>query len=322
MMTSQGILRLMQACGYSADERSWEWMNRLCPQGEALVETAPSENGEVAGHYGVWPKLLCCGGATLRVGMAVHAAVHPGHRGLEVLHGLMERVVLRCRQEGIPFLYGFPNERIWLVYLRFFKWQAMDDRTALELPLSGWRQPKADGAGAGVRCRLSESPRFDAEHGEIHEAMTRQGALRGWVGAVKDRAWLDWRYARRPRVCYPMIEARSSGGELLGYVILKQYERAGVRHGHLVDFAIRPSQEQVFPSLVHAALGWFKEQGLDVASCWMPEGTRPAQDLAGTGFRPTGFSTHLGILRIEGQDVPPAFLSGRWHVVMGDSDAF
>ena len=305
------VLRLLRACGYSPDERWWRWMNEECPQGKTLVELAVAGDGEVVGHYSVWPKLLRSGGATLRAGMAIHAAVHPDHRGLSILKDLMQRTVARCREEGIAFIYAFPNDQVWLVYLRFLQWKELGDLKACEISLEGWDEPEQ---GGSLQWVLRDPPVFEEAHGRIQQAMLEEGSLREKIAAVKDRAWLEWRYARHPRVRYPLLEGRSSSGELVAYGVLKLYEKAGIRYGHIVDFGVLPSAEQGFPALVRAALRFFKSRGADVASCWFSD-----EQL---GFRKTGFITHVGIRPVEPENSGETFMLNPWHVTMGDSDAF
>ncbi|GEM_PF-4890458 len=316
------VLRLLRASGYAPDERSWRWMNRGCPQGETLVELAVTEEGEAVGHYSIWPRQVRLNGVPTRIGMAIHAVVHPEHRGLSVLQGLLQRVLLRCREEGMPFLYAFPNDRVWLVYLKFFQWQAAGEIAAWELPLERWKEPAATGATA-TRWVLRDPPVFFEEaHGRIHQAMLESGPFASKVGAIKDSSWLTWRYAKHPHVNYQLLEARSPAGELAGYLVLKRYEKDGVRYGHLIDFGIDPSRADCFSGLVRAALREFRTQGVQVASCWASDGLPMTAILEQLGFRRTGFTTHMGIRQIEPEKPEEAFMLNRWHVAMGDSDAF
>lgn len=315
----QAVLRLMRASGYAPDERSWRWMNRGCPQGETFVELAVAEDGEVVGHYSVWPKQVRLNGVPTRVGMAIHAVVHPEHRGLSVLQGLLQRVLLRCREEGLPFLYAFPNDRVWLVYLKFFQWQPAGEITAWELPLDRWNEAAAESAARWV---LRDPPVFEEAHGRIHQAMLESDPFANKLSAVKDRAWLTWRYAEHPHVNYQLLEARSPAGELAGYLVLKRYEKAGVRYGHLIDFGIDPSRGDCFPGLARTALQEFRDQGVQVASCWASDSLPMTAVLERLGFRQSGFTTHMGIRQIEPGKPEEAFMLNRWHVAMGDSDAF
>ena len=317
----QAVLRLMRTSGYAPDEPSWQWMNRQCPQGRTLVELAVTEEGEVVGHYGVWPKTLRLKGVPVRVGMAIHAVVHPDHRGLSVLQGLMQRVLLRCREEGIPFLYAFPNDRVWLVYLKFFQWQAVGEIAAWELPLDRWTDAPA-AMETTFRWVLRDPPVFGEAHGQIHRAMVQSGSFLEKVSAVKDQAWLTWRYANHPHVNYQLLEARSPAGELFGYLVLKRFEKAGVQYGHLVDFGVHPSREDCFPGLIGAALREFRNEGAAIVSSWLPEGIPMTTVLEQMGFRHTGFATHLGVRWIEPRKSGEAFMLSQWHVTMGDSDAF
>ncbi len=307
------ILPFLWECGYRPDERFWSWIHRECPEGPTLVELAWAGEQPV-GHYAVLPRRLLMGGRPIRVGLAIHAVVHPQWRGLEVLSRLMRRIFDRCRKEGIPWIYGFPNEQIWLVYQKIFRWRSVGDLAALELPLDRWQGRRGDPR----LLRLMENPVFDRRY----EPFARPEAVPGWVVPIKSPAYLQWRYALNPKERYRLLELCRSDGTLSGFLVLKRYEKGGIRYGHLVDMGIDPASAQQLPGLMLDALSLFQKEGVQVASCWAAPGTIFFRTLEEMGFRPSGFKTPVGFREMEGTSPQELFSLERWHIVMGDSDAF
>lgn len=307
------VIKFFEECGYQLDGAFWYWINKECPHGETIVELAIS--GErVVGHYSVLPRLVAVNGKTVGAGLAVQAAVHPQFRGLSILRELVDRTFDRCREAKIPFVYGFPNNNIWMVYLKVFRWQEVGYLPALELPLSSFRTGDSD----SLHISVYDDVCFDERVGEFERA--------DWLFektfVMKNRNYLSWRYIHNPRVRYHLVEANENGGGLAGYLVLKVFEKESIKYGHIVDLNCRPSSLALFAPMVYRAISWFLIQGVSVASCWVLKGTPFYEVLLQIGFQPTGFLTNMGY-RVIDPDFPVERLHvDRWHTVMGDSDAF
>lgn len=307
------IVAFLRECGYDPDLAFWHWINRACPHGQALVELALAQD-RVIGHFGVLPRLVWMDGTMIRAGLALHAAVHPQFRGLAMLRELLQRMIQRCRREGMPFFYAFPRRDIWLMYSTLFDWRCLGEVVTLERPLQGsaWEN-RADPA-----IRFRERSTFD----ERYRSFNGSAWLSGTHHVVKDAAFARWRYEHHPRNQYPQLELLGEDGELLGYLLLKLYNKAGKRYGHWVDVGLKPQALERFPALAKAAMTWFAQQQVDVASCWMLPKSPLFATIQRMGFQPTGFTTYVGYQLVE-----PGFPTGglditRWHMMMGDSDAF
>lgn len=307
------VVSFLRECGYDSDGRFWSWINRECPHGQALVELALVQD-RVVGHYGVLPRPVWMDGKVVRAGLAIHAAVHPQFRGLEILRQLLARMVRRCRQEGIPFIYGFPRPDVWLMYFKLFDWKPMGELVTLELPLKGFRLEQGD------------HPRIQFRDRAVFDERYRMFDDLEWLGAVhhvvKDREFARWRYANHPRVRYPLLELQGEGGEPLGTLVLKLYEKEKKRYGHLVDLGLKPAAFPLFSKLVATGLKWFFQQGVDVASCWMLENSPLFGVIQEAGFQATGFTTYVGYRLVDPSFPTQGLGLERWHMVMGDSDAF
>lgn len=309
----EAIIAFLRECGYEPDLAFWRWINRESPQSTTLIEVA--EKGQrIIGHYAVLPRRLSVGGASVTAGQAIHAAVHPEFRGLAVLQGLMRRIVEASRAAGLPFLYAFPNEQIWLVYRKFFGWEDAGDIVALECPV-GRSEATAD---TDFTVVLRDPIRFD----ERYQGLMPSSASDGTTHVLKDVAYLQWRYAGHPKVRYELLEAHARSGALAGYAILKRYQKGTTRYGHVVEVGLRDGVTSACRTLLAAALSLFHRQEVDTASCWLSRRSPWFAAADAMGFQSTGFATHMGY-RLLDQSFPAHHLGREhWQLVMGDSDAF
>jgi GNAT superfamily N-acetyltransferase len=116
------------------------------------------------------------------------------------------------------------------------------------------RRPRRDG------IRVSEITAFDARFDDLW----RRQATPARVMVVRDRSYLDWRFARRPDVRYAILAALA-GEALLGYLVLRTAGRSGIRWGYLVDFLVEAPA--AWTALVDAALERFHGEGVALAAC-------------------------------------------------------
>lgn len=308
-----GILDLFRAAGCPHDSRFWKWFNMQNPYGSTFARVAVRD-GKILGHYSVLPRKVYVGSRPLMAGLAVHAAVMPGERNLNTILRLCHEVYEDCRKAGMAFVYGFPNDRIWLVKTRLLDWKSVSDFTWLSVPISDLRERFPDRDGANIRVIT----KFNENHVQI------------WVHLIKDyiicdrsAEFLNWRFQDHPEITYQMYEDSDQIGSLSGYIVLKVYQREEKRYGHIVDVGTDPSQmEKVLKQLFGISVLWFESNDVDVVSCWMFPGSPYHGWLEEHGFREAGLTTHFGC-KILQEDVGTLVLErSRWYVAMGDSDAF
>ena len=308
------IIPFLRECGYSPDDRSWNWINRRCPHGETLVELGLME-GRIVGHYSVLPRPLDVRGVRVSSGLAIHAAVHPQFRGLALLQGLMGRIVERCRENRTRFIYAFPNDQIWLVYQKLFHWQSLGNLDVLELSLADWTDRERAPSGISVQDPVF----FDERYEDFLRSLGSQGAQ---ISVLKDRSYLNWRYADHPKVSYRLLEARGNGTEILGFLILKRYEKLGKHYGHLVEFGVRPENTPVGVRLVRQALAELSHPPVDVVSCWISQHDPLYPVLRQMGFDVGNSQAPVGYRWVDPVRPPETFELKDWQIRMGDSDAF
>jgi GNAT superfamily N-acetyltransferase len=119
--------------GYRLDRRAWARFYFVNPYGDAIV--ALGWSGDLlVGHQALVPHALTDGyGGEYRYYLAMSLMLHPDHRGFPAFHRLVATTTAVARQEGAPFILGFPNGNSYALFQRAFGW-----KTLLETELYNW----------------------------------------------------------------------------------------------------------------------------------------------------------------------------------------
>jgi hypothetical protein len=133
----------------------------------------------------------------------------------------------------------------------------------------------------------------------------------------RDRAYLDWKYARCPHRRYDVTEARR-GGRLDGFAVSRHEDHRGLRLGWVIDVFADAGDHDVKDALLGAVLDGFRRAGVARAQAFSMNAALAA-DLRHRGFaRGTSPMQFCVRTRVDSADVLAD--RGRWHVVFGDSD--
>lgn len=137
--------------------------------------------------------------------------------------------------------------------------------------------------------------------------------------AERKASYLQWKYREIPYVTYDIYQALR-GGELAGYLVLRDTEKNGVKLGLLIDWFAHPDDAAVLDSLIDRAAEWGREKGVARLQTFTFD-----QRLAGR-LRYKGFfevkSPMQFCLRVHSDHVDESFFTNTsaWHVTFGDSD--
>jgi GNAT superfamily N-acetyltransferase len=86
------------------------------------------------------------------------------------------------------------------------------------------------------------------------------------VMIVRDRRYLEWRFAQRPDAHYNILTATRES-DVLGYMVTRCTDTAGERWGYLVDFLVQDRSPALFALLVQRALDDLRQEGAAGVSC-------------------------------------------------------
>ena len=173
------------------------------------------------------------------------------------------------------------------------------------------RQP----AHAGVT--ISQVDTFDQRVDALWKRVCRDYP----VIVVRDLLYLNWRFTDRPDAKYTVLVA-TRGFDLVGYLVFRSSEKAGLRIGYLVDFLVEGRSSSLLALLVEEAVGCLRREGVGVISC---RATNPSyrRVLYRQGFypwpwvQPRYFHPRTDLLDTTLQ----VFRDTRkWFLTMGDGD--
>lgn len=222
-----------------------------------------------------------------------------------------EAFVLENRALGIPFYFGFPNERHRSIGERLLGFRTVERA-------GEWTRPLAGLAPRGrLRRRLLRAERVTG-FGPRHDALAEEIHARPGWRTERTRAALHWRYAARPGIPYHLLELRGPFGRSEGYLVARPVGGRAL----LVDLQLRDERSGPLGDLVGAAAEAMAPLGATVLEIRLAGCSPIGQRLVGEmGFVPKEADTCLEMIPVD-----PAFpidgALGRFDYRFGDHEIF
>jgi hypothetical protein len=209
--------------------------------------------------------------------------------------------------------WGFPEPAVQRLGLGLMRWTHLRDVVVLVRQVDG-------GPAAAPARGLSVAPaaRLDAGADELWQACAAGIA----TGTVRDRAYLNWRYADHPDVAYTLLEARQdAGGRLRGLAV--------VRPGgwspdvlSLMDWLVPEGDDDAEQALVRAVFDAAARLRRSFVCGWFagnPPEARRLQQRHGFFMQSTPYQVST---LLRGPAPARAALQASWRQTMGDIDFF
>lgn len=322
----------------------WRWKFHKVPLAGLVVIRCLRRRGELVGHGASLPVRFRIRGRKVVAGQMVDFGVKPTVRFDVSLYRLNRALLKNLREtwigQGMPFVYGFPNEPAY----RFHK-RIAGARDFLWIPVwTRWVNPCGrflgrvrsrsflaagrfmvrglrSAAGRVVRTGIAGRPpvRFFPlpEPDEKLDRLWEQAASAYGILSWRDRSQLAWRYFEKPGRPY-VVWLLADGPGPRGYAVTTVREEDDVRVGYIVDVF---GESGAMRRLVNGAVDRLALSGCDLVRCLAVEPSILGQTLAGGGFRKE--PQHVPLI---GLLFDPAFERGfffddrNWHVTYGDFD--
>jgi len=256
----EDMIRLFQKTfghpmGATESERHWEWEYQNGPQGPALVYVCEAE-GRVIGAHGNLPLRFKVGGQELLASSSFDSMVDSDYRGLGAFSGVVRAFQAAAWERGLCLSYNFPNENSFPIHIKRMGRTRIEGYVVLRRTMLKRQWLHKSGlllyariwtalARARLRgARLVQVDRFDARFDALWEAAKDQVQ----VGIVRDRAYLDWRFAKRPETEYTTY-IYQQGGQIGGYIVLRVRANRTPTLGLVMDVLTLPSQDDIVLAL-------------------------------------------------------------------------
>jgi hypothetical protein len=206
---------------------------------------------------------------------------------------------------GVLVHYGWPEERdqgAWKGALGFELLRA----SALLLREAG---PGSRALPPGVE----EPARLGSEVDVLYSACASH-----WrASAVRDAAFLNWRFVENPRHRYRLLAVR--GGEVLrGLAVYRSGTDLGARLGLLLDWLVLPGDEEASERLLAAASACARADGAGVLAASFPEWSPWALYFQERGFSHHP-SEHLQLVHSALARLDMLFLRDHWWTTLADT---
>jgi GNAT superfamily N-acetyltransferase len=316
--------------------RQWEWKYDANPfncDGQPNIELLQT-SGRLVGMYGriFFPAVE--DGRELLAHQGCDLVIHPAYRGRDL------SARLRGRRDRIdsPIHFSWQNEasrgaarregKAGVPFTSLFK--PLDYERLMRRTMSGrWlggvaafagralqHLPSLRGGSAAVGVTVTPLDSFDERFDRLWQHVCRDFP----VMIVRNRRYLEWRFAQRPDAKYDIIAA-TKDSELVGYMITRCVDRAGDPWGYLVDFVVRDKSRSSFDALLEHAIESLRRKGALALSCRIAVAPYRRM-LYRRGFVPSLWS-EKGYIRAT-RRLPDRSQGAdnldRWFLTMGDGD--
>jgi hypothetical protein len=326
---------------------AWKYFQN--PAGPVLGASAESD-GRLVGSFGHTPVRLKLGAKETVAVQAVDAMVLAEFRRQKVFLKLAQQTYSRLDAAGVPLAYVFPAASVRAPFVRQFGYveSGAVPRFVKVVRADGLGQvlgrpgPKSwldqlAWAGASARGELAARPSraglrvsavssFDARFDRLWQSCA--GSLT--IAAVRDAAYLNWRYCQNPLRQYVILIVEH-GEQLLGCAVLLHAAEPSVTY--VIELLLADQGEAAGQALLAEAAGRARQAGSALLQCWMLRHHRVyVRALEGSGFVywPSGalpgwlgYATPF-IVRMAtgaGHAPEPAALDN-WFLSMGDHDYY
>lgn len=336
----EGVARLFRIVfRRSAPDGYWEWKLRSCPlknENEWIVESC----GEIVGHYAVTPIRFKLLGRQVLVPHGCDAMTHPDYRRQGILTALGRRANEVWKAAGAPFQIGFHyggwgsvretlgwQAVVRLVWLK--RWirpfftvarkfripgeRAWSDADAIFNHFIERRNIETKSYLDRNEVRLERLSRPDDRLDQLWEKLSpKYGML-----AIRDRAWVRWRYFDMPGAQQFVILAMREN-EPLGYIAIRVVPAATPVRASIVDLFVDPADTDTATALVDQAVGSASQLGARSLASLAAVDSDLLHRLRRAGFWRGQHGFDFSIIPYASSR--PDWASGDWYVTGAEGD--
>jgi GNAT superfamily N-acetyltransferase len=274
----------------------WKWKYAKNPEGPATIWLAEYGN-RIIGHCSIIPMKMKIRNSYIIGATFTDVAAHPDHQGHGIVSPIVNSAFLDAGQNRISITYGFadinlPTYKRWgpIGHICFvthmtkvLNWEPFLTRyihsKSLLRPVAYTLQKMRRTRSPRRSIRIEMSNRFD----ERINAFWGQISGDFEILVRRDEQYLNWRYTGDPDKKYTIYLALEDD-KIVGYCVLTDEERQGVKLGHVVDVLGFQHTPDILLCLIDTAVEYFEQRGFHGITCMM-SARHPYKPL----FRRAGF---------------------------------
>lgn len=258
--------------------------------------------GSADASYSTCPVELIQGDSIFTTMVSMTTMTHPSQQGKGWFPFLAKELYRRAEENGIEFVWGFPNSRSHRTFIRDLSWTSIYEIPTMTLRLS---------AQIMIPLSIAEVKRDD-DFSLVYNSTPPDGLIR----VNKSKEYLKWRYAEHPSNSYynyVIVE----GNDVVSHIVLKNFE-GGI---DLVD--IQVSSEPQLLSILAQILSDATKADKHSINCWSPINHFSHLTLEKLGFQNSAPITYFGGRALSPDSQPTLWENfNNWYIQMGDSDVY
>jgi GNAT superfamily N-acetyltransferase len=357
----QGILELMNLNGIKRKIEEWSWEYQENPFGH-LIGVA-EHRGQIVGHMALVPVCIKTGLKSIKGCQAVDLIVHPKFRGQGIFLAIGKFLMNEAGKQGISLAYGFPNKPAHSGHLKYgwfdvcqvpLMIKPVNARALANIRIADLlvehriigflnrfgisRRIMNSVLSAGLATISSFNKAFnqtELDNTEIVEIRRTESfdnriddfwsdVSKDYMNiVVRDKKYLNWRYAEKPNANYTTLFAEEDG-KIRGYVIFRSENTKNIKCGYVVDILAFLERKSTIQLLISKVVEELRRENVDLIFCWMLNSSRSGRVYYRI-LKANGFVSRPGnplIARANSPDLQSEFVSNPadWYVTMGDSD--
>ena len=323
-----------EAGGEQRSARYWLWCCGQNPAGGA-ASTVALRDGRVVGMLGTTYVRFRVSGRTVRAALLGDLRVLRSERSWRCYIGLMEQSIARAVEDSVAMGYAFTvrsavplSRRLGSidlgrvpVYAGFVSVPRLLRARGVPpvVSLAGWlAQPLVGVRGRSLRRSDLEMRALGGEFDRSFDELWRDVAQGRTVAAVRDAAYLNWRYVQCPDRRYGRVAAYRAG-KPEGLAVFRSKPRR--RTGYLLELFARNDCPATLRALLQRAVASVAAEGAGLMTASFPAGSAEAAALEEMGFQrwATGvWNMHLLVVSNVGGGPRPELDASNWYFSLGD----
>ena len=288
-----------------------------------------------AAVYAIAPRRFVVDGREILGALSLDTLTVEDYQRRGLFIHLAEQCYARAQRDGMRLVYGFPNENSVHGFLKHLAWKALATvsiavcvhpisllRGLLSPPSTEHELVAAEGTGkrTAYRLRLAQPCEFDDRFDELW----RDIAPRLGVAAVRDRAFLTWRFAKHPELQYLMHTAEALDGTLIAFMVTRTTSRRPDSRAHVMEFLLREQHHHVATELAKKVTAHLAGRGTPRIHALVRSPLPQYAALRAAGFLcvPQRFTRHLiaGYAAFSEETQTLAHRTCDWYISYADVD--
>lgn len=260
---------------------AWQYSN--APGGGAYTGFSVSKEGEDAAVYSVFKVKAKIGDRIQVVCQSLDTLTDARHRGRGLFPILAREVYAKCDEDGVGFVYGFPNSSSAPGFFKRLGWEKIGFPpfifylNNLLFPVSYLIKKKlflknypalfllwAKLAVVSSGMQITRSVDFlSEEYGGLWQKFSEKLSVCIW----RDGDYMNWRYKLKPNreYCYLSVHKDGALAGILVYLLANKHDG---KIGYIMDVIYDPDLPGMGSLLVSQAILDMSKQGVDVVLAW------------------------------------------------------